>query len=342
MSRQSSVLTRRRYKRNDTSEPMVTDQPEEPQELVEEKLVIDQPVKWETIIKTTIGGLSLSILRGPPNGVNGQWMPGSCGFFARLSADCTSPYLSHIKIDKQINAVFEKAYTQNLAQENETINECFDYGKDTVKIMKPDAAGDIHIIKNNRHLFSITKEDLEEILWWIKLMKYMRSHQDALINDEEGHVQWKQTAKTYVEIIAKLLVLLPHQTGVCECSPSDACQPQRCLVVVRKGKVVTPADQQRCHQFNALLKGTLAIPLEEVMIATRKEVFLKHLNQAVDILNKSCNWKIEKFGTDYNPVCLDQDWEMEDKRLSTIIYDLLYQNKNVLQGFQFHLKKIDL
>jgi len=343
MSRPSSLRTAvsQRYKRNVTAEPMVTDQQEESQQPVEEKAEVPILNKWQTIITTTIGELSLSILRGPPNqDGDGKWMPGSCGFFARLSSDCPSSYLSSIKIDKQIIALFETANTQNKTKEGPTINELFVNGKDTVNIRKSNAVEDVHVIKNNRYLFSITEEDLKEILWWFKLMNYMRSHQDALIKpeNEEDHSLWKETAKAYVETIAKLLVLQPHQDGVCECSPSDACQPPTCSLVIRKGKIISPADEQRCRQFNALFEGTLAIPLEELVKATRKEVFRKHLNQAIDIINKAGNWKIDKFGTDYNPLC-HQDWGLEDKRLSTIIFDVLHRDKNILKGFQFYLKK---
>ena len=334
------VITRR-YKRNAITEPMVTDQSEEPQLVVEEKPEIKQPSKWETIVTTIIGELSLSILRGPSNlDGDGQWMRGSCGFFARLSSDCPSSYLSNIKIDKKIIAVLETANTQNKTREGQPINELFIYGQDTVNITKPNVAEDVHVIKNNRYLFSITKEDLEEILWWFKLINYMRLHQDALIKpeNEEGHTLWKGTAKGYIETIAKLLVLQPHQDGVCECSPSDACQPPTCSLVVRKGKIISPADEQRCRQFNCLFEGTPATPLKQLMQATRKEIFRKHLNEVVEMINKSCNWKIEKFDTDYNPLG-HQDWELEDKRLSTIIFEVLHQHKNILNGFQFHLKK---
>jgi hypothetical protein len=147
------VITRR-YKRNATTEPMVTDQSEEPQLVIEEKPEIKQPSKWETIITTIIGELSLSILRGPPNlDGDGQWMPGSCGFFARLSSDCPSSYLSNIKIDKKIIAVLETANTQNKTREGQPINELFVYGQDTVNITKPNVAEDVHVIKNNRYLF---------------------------------------------------------------------------------------------------------------------------------------------------------------------------------------------
>jgi hypothetical protein len=312
---------------------MVTEPEEEPQQPVEEK----QPVKWQIIIKTTIGELSLHILRGPQNlEGDGQWMPGSCGFFARLSSDYPSSYLSSIKIDKQIIAVFETANTQNKTHEGQVINEVLIYGKDTVNVKKPNGIEDVHVIKNNRYLFSITEEDLKEILWWYKLMNYMRSHQDAVIKNEEDHIRWKETAKVYVETIAKLLVLQPHQEGVCECSPPDACRPPTYSLVVRKGKIISPADEQRCHQFNALFEGTTAIPMEEK--ATRKEVFRAHLNQAIENINKACNWNIEKFGAEYDPLC-HQDWELEDKRLSTIIFEVLRQDKNVLKGFQFYLKE---
>lgn len=341
MSRPSTVHITRGHKRNAIAEP-TTEQPNEPQQQqTDKKSQIEQRIKWQTIIKTTIGELSLSILRGPQNlDGDGQWIPGSCGFFARLSSDCPSSYLSSIKIDKQVVAVFEKANTQNKTQEDQTINERFVYGQDSVNISKPNAVEDVHVIKNNRYLFSITEEDLNEILWWSKLMNYIRSHQDAVVKpeNEEGHSLWKETAKAYVETIAKLLVLQPHQDGICGCCPSDACQPPTCSLVVRKGKIISPADEQRCRQFNALFQGTLAIPLEESVKASRKEVFREHLNQAIDTINQSCNWKIEKFGTDYDPLC-HQDCELEDNRLSTIIYEMLRKDKNVMKGFQFHLKK---
>jgi hypothetical protein len=310
---------------------MITEPSEEPQQSQVEK-----PAKWQTIITTKIGQLCLSILRGPQN-INGQWMPGSCGFFARLSSYCHSSYSSNIKIDKQVIAILETANTQNKTQEGETINEVLVYGKDTVKIMKPNALEDVHVIKNNKYLFSITEKDLEEILWWFKLMNYMRAHQDAVITpgNEEGHTLWKEKAKSYLETVAKMLVLQPHQDGVCECS--GACLPPTCPLVIRKGKIISPADEQRCRQFNALFEGTLATPLEEVVKATRKELFRMQLNQAVEMLNKSCNWKIELFGTDYNPLS-HQDWELEDKRLSTIIFEVLFQDKNFLQGLLFQLK----
>jgi hypothetical protein len=340
MSQPSSTVITRRFKRNTTIDPMVeTEKPQQSDEKVEIQLPLVN--KWETIITTSIGDLSLSILRGPQNLPGDvQWIPGSCGFFARLSSDCRSSYLSSIKIDKQIIEVFEKANTQNKTKEDQTINELLVNGQDSVKIRKPNAVDDVHVIKNNRYLFSITEVDLKEILWWFKLMNYMRSHQDAIIKSENeaGHTLWKETAKAYVEIIAKLLVLQPHQDGICECCPPDACQPPTCSLVVRQGKIISPADEQRCRQFNSLFEGTLAIPLEQLVKATRKEVFREHLNQAIDIINKSCNWKIDKFGTDYNALG-HEDWELEDKRLSTIIYELLHQDKKVLQGFQFYLKK---
>jgi hypothetical protein len=306
-------------------------------------MMSSRPAKWETIITASIGELSLSILRGQPNtDGDGGWMPDSCGFFARLSSDSPSSYLSSIKLDKQIIAVFETANTQYKTQEGQSIDEPFVIGKDNIKIWKTRTAEDVHVIKNNRHLFSINEKDLEEILWWFKVMNYMRSHQDAVLkpNNQQGHILWKETAKAYVETIAKLLVLQPHQDGVCECSPSDACQPPTCSLVIRKGKIISPADEQRCRQFNALFEGTLDIPLDDVMKATRKEVFQKHLNQAIDLINNACNWKIDKFGTDYTPLS-NQDWELEDKRLSTIIYEMLHRDKNILKGFQFHLKKMD-
>ena len=171
-------------------------------------------------------------------------------------------------------------------------------------------------------------------------MNYMRAHQDALIRseNEEGHILWKESAKAYVEIIAKMLVLQPHQDGICECSPLNACQPPTSSLAVRNGKIVSPTDEQRCRQFNALLEGTLAIPLDQEKQTIRKEEFRKHLNQAVDEINESCNWNIEKFGEDYDPLG-NQDWELEDKRLSTIIYELLDQDAKILKGFQFYLKK---
>jgi hypothetical protein len=343
MSRGSSFRTvaTRRYKRDATTEPMVIEPLDEPQEPIQEKPEVSFLNKWQTIITTTIGELSLSILRGPQTiDGDGQWMPGSCGFFARLSSNCPSSYLSSIKIDKQIVAIFETANTQNKTQKGDTIDELLGYGKYSVNIRKANALEDVHVIKNNRYLFSMSEKDLDEILWWVKLMNYVRSHQDAVIkpSNVEGHTLWKGTAKTYVEIIAKLLVLQPHQDGVCECSPSGTCQPPTCPLVVRKGKIISPADEQRCRQFNALFEGTIATPVEQLVKAARKEIFRKHLNQAIDIINNSCNWKIDKFGTDYNPLC-QQDWELEDKRLSTIIYEVLHQHKDILKGLQFHLKK---
>lgn len=329
MSRPASLRTivATRYKRNVTTELQPDPRPEQP--------------KWETIITTIIGELCLSILRGPVNLADrdGHWVQGSCGFFARLSSNCPSSYRSGIKIDKQIIAVFETANAQNKTQEGEIINELFVYGQDTVKIRKT-IGTDVHVLKNNRYLFSVTKEDLAEILWWYKLMNYVRSHQDAGIkpDNEEGHALWKESAKAYVETIAKLTVLQPHQDGICECSPSNVCQPPTCSLVVRNGKIISGTDEERYRHFNTLLEGTLANPLDQVTKATRKEVFREHLNQAIDVINKSCNWKIEKFGTDYNPLGL-QDWELEDKRLSTIMLAVLQRDKNVLNGFQFYLKK---
>lgn len=314
-----------RKKRDANSEPMITEPLEQPPQP-------SQP-KWQLIVSKTIGELSLSILRGPRNEY-GQWIPGSCGFFARLSSP--SSWSSNIKIDKQIVTVLGMADKQNKTQEGETINELFTCGKDTVKITKPNVAADVHVFKNNRYIFSISEMDLDEILWWVKLMNYIRSHQDVFQTNEEDHVAWKKTAKAYIETVVKLLVLQPHEDGACECS-SDACKPPNYSVVSRKGKIITPAEEQRCLQFNALFVGTQKIPLEDDEKATRKEAFRKQLNQAVEIINKSCNWEIDNFGTAYNPL-VHQDWEMDDKQLSTVISEVLHRDKKFLEPLEFHLK----
>ena len=312
----------------DTEEPEV--QPED-----------QQPVKWQVIVTTISGQLSLSILRGPKNVGDVKWLPDSCGFFIRLSSNWSSSYLSSIKIDKQIMEVFEKANTQIKTKKDEPINEVFVYGQDSVKISKPNAAEDFHVIKNNRYLFSITEKDLQAILWWFKLMNYILWHQDPVVKpeNEEAHIEWNETAKSYVEIFAKMVVLEPHQDGFCECSPLDACQPPTCSLVIRKRQLVSPFDEQRYRHFNALFEGTPAVPLEQSMKASRKEEFRKQLNQAVDIINKACNWKIDMFDADYDPVRHQWDWHLEDRPLSTIISEVLRQDKNMLKAFQFYLKK---
>jgi hypothetical protein len=71
---------------------------------------------------------------------------------------------------------------------------------------------------------------------------------------------------------------------------------------------------------------------------TRKEVFYKQLNEAIEMVNKSCNWEIDTFGADYNPLA-NRDWEMDDKQLFTIIYEVLHQDKKFVDSIQFHLKE---